>query len=220
MATRILMIEDEPVFSDFVTGYFGREGYEVQVAPTGEEGLAALDADPDVIILDLNLPDMDGFDICRQIRSKTSTPLIILSGRSDETDKVLGLELGADDYATKPFSPRELLARVRALLRRSGENDVDAVTHVGEYEFDTRKREVRANGEQIGLTVLEFDLLAYLVQNRNTALGRDQIFESVWNEEFRGRSRTVDTHMANLRAKLPGIPVTTMRGVGYRLDLG
>lgn len=214
------MIDDEPVFSDFVTSFFGREGYEVRVETTGADGLLALDEDPpDVILLDLNLPDMDGFDVCRQIRTQLSTPIIILSGKSDDMDKVLGLELGADDYATKPFSPRELLARVRAVLRRTGDGHVASSVSIGDYTVDSKRRQVRDSDDQaIDLTALEFDLLWHLTKNRNTAMPREKLFEDVWHQEFLGRSRTVDTHMANLRAKLPGVTISTVRGIGYRLD--
>ena len=220
MASRILMIEDEATFSDFVTSYFGREGFEVEVATTAQAGLDAIDSDPpDVVILDLNLPDMDGLDVCRQIRSRTSIPILILSGKSEEMDKVLGLELGADDYATKPFAPRELLARVRALLRRSGgTREIAATALVAGYTIDSKRREVRTDDDIIELTALEFDLLWHLVRNENTALTREQLFEDVWNQELLGSSRTVDTHVANLRSKLPELSVTTVRGVGYRLD--
>ena len=220
MASRILMIEDEATFSDFVTSYFGREGFEVEVATTAQEGLDAIDADPpDVLILDLNLPDMDGLDVCRQVRSRTSIPILILSGKSDEMDKVLGLELGADDYATKPFAPRELLARVRALLRRSGDaTAVAATVMVGDYTIDSKRREVRSDDDIIDLTALEFDLLWYFVRHQNTALSRETLFEEVWKQQLLGSSRTVDTHLANLRSKLPGVAITTVRGVGYRLD--
>ena len=220
MASRILMIEDEATFSDFVTSYFGREGFDVEVATTAKEGLQAIDDDPpDVVILDLNLPDMDGFDVCREVRSRTSIPILILSGKSDEMDKVLGLELGADDYATKPFAPRELLARVRALLRRSGDTrEVAAAVLIGDYTIDSKRREVRSDDDLIELTALEFDLLWHLVRNENTALSRLELFENVWQQQYLGSSRTVDTHIANLRAKLPGLVITTVRGVGYGLD--
>lgn len=214
------MIEDEATFSDFVTSYFGREGFEVEVATTARAGLEVIDNHPpDVLILDLNLPDMDGLDVCREVRSRSSIPILILSGKSDEMDKVLGLELGADDYATKPFAPRELLARVRALLRRSGGSTAVAATAlVGGYTVDSKRREVRADDEVIDLTALEFDLLWYFVSNPGAALSREDLFEAVWKQQFLGSSRTVDTHIANLRSKLPGLTITTVRGVGYRLE--
>jgi len=162
---------------------------------------------------------MDGLDVCRQVRSRSSIPLLILSGKSDEMDKVLGLELGADDYATKPFAPRELLARVRALLRRSGEaTAVAATVLVGGYTVDSKRREVRSDDDVIELTALEFDLLWHFVSNPSTAISREDLFEAVWKQQFLGSSRTVDTHIANLRSKLPGLTITTVRGVGYRLE--
>lgn len=215
----ILMIEDEPAFSELVSRYFGRRGFEVQVAASGGAGLDALEAhEPQAVLLDLRLPDMDGLEVCRQIRRQSNVPIIILSSKADETNKVAGLEMGADDYATKPFSPRELLARLRAVLRRSGEQSVTPrVTEIGPYTIDALRREVRLGGYEVALTPIEFELLWYMVRNAGQARSRDEIFTDVWGEQ-RGRSRTVDAHISSLRTKLPEVRIATVRGVGYRLD--
>lgn len=222
MERPILMIEDEPMFSELVSKVFGSEGFEVVVEPTGRGGLDAFARlNPQVVILDLRLPDMDGFDVCRSIRATSQVPIVILSSKGDEMNKVLGLELGADDYATKPFSPRELLARVRAIKRRVGDSDdVTPVVELGGYELDFRRREVRAPEGPIDLTAREFDLVRHLVRNSGTAVSRQELFEKVWGQEFLGRSRTVDAHVAAVRKKLPGLVISTLRGVGYRLESG
>jgi len=216
----ILMIEDEPMFSELVTRTFANEGYEVVVETTGRGGLAAFGAlHPQVVILDLRLPDMDGFDVCRAIRSESQVPIVILSSKSDEMNKVLGLELGADDYATKPFSPRELLARVRAIQRRVGERpEHPPVLEVDGYSVDFKRREVRSGDEVVELTAREFDVLRYLAEHRGEAVSRQDLFSRVWGQDFLGRSRTVDAHVAAVRAKLPDLALTTLRGVGYRLE--
>jgi len=216
----ILMIEDEPMFSELVTRTFANEGYEVVVETTGRGGLAAFEAlQPQVVILDLRLPDMDGFDVCRAIRAESQVPIVILSSKSDEMNKVLGLELGADDYATKPFSPRELLARVRAIQRRVGERpEHPPVLEVDGYSVDFKRREVRSGDEVIELTAREFDVLRHLAERRGAAVSRQDLFSRVWGQDFLGRSRTVDAHVAAVRAKLPGLAITTLRGVGYRLE--
>lgn len=220
MERPILMIEDEPMFSELVARTFGSEGYDVVIETTGRGGLDAFARlRPQVVILDLRLPDMDGFDVCRTIRATSQVPIIILSSKGDEMNKVLGLELGADDYATKPFSPRELLARVRAIKRRVGEGDeVVPVMELGGYELDFRRREVRGPDGPVELTAREFDLVRHLASHAGTALSRQELFERVWGQEFLGRSRTVDAHVAAVRKKLPGLAITTLRGVGYRLE--
>ncbi|MBT8216294.1 MAG: response regulator transcription factor [Acidimicrobiia bacterium] len=220
MERPILMIEDEPVFSELVTRTFASEGYEVVVEDTGRGGLEAFARlNPQVVILDLRLPDMSGFDVCRTIRSTSMVPIVILSSQADEMNKVLGLELGADDYATKPFSPRELLARVRAIKRRVGDQtDPQRMIELSGYEIDMARREVRRHGDVIELTAREFDLLRHLVRHIGAAVSRQDLFERVWEQEFMGRSRTVDAHVAAVRKKLPDLSITTLRGIGYRLE--
>ena len=220
MERPILMIEDEPMFSELVTRTFSAEGYEVVVATTGRGGLEAFSTlDPQVVILDLRLPDMDGLDVCRAIRTESQVPIVILSSKSDEMNKVLGLELGADDYATKPFSPRELLARVRAIQRRVGERPEHLpVLDVDGYVVDLKRREVRSGDAVVELTAREFDVLRHLAEHRGAAVSRQDLFARVWGQEFLGRSRTVDAHVSAVRAKLPNLAITTLRGVGYRLE--
>ena len=216
------MIEDEPVFSELVTRVFAAEGYDVVVETTGRAGLDAFARlHPQVVILDLRLPDMDGFDVCRSIRAESQVPIVILSSKGDEMNKVLGLELGADDYATKPFSPRELLARVRAIKRRVGSaDDVASEMELAGYVVDFKRREVRGNDGAVELTAREFDLLRHLARNAGAAVSRQELFEQVWGQEFLGRSRTVDAHIAAVRKKLPELAISTLRGVGYRLEPG
>lgn len=218
---RVVLIEDEPAFAELVRRFFASQGYEVHVADSGEAGLALVDqVSPHTVLLDLNLPGIDGFAVCREIRSRSSVPVIMLSAKSEELDKVLGLELGADDYVTKPFSPRELLARVRAVQRRSATVDTTPIeVEVGEYVVNGRTRRVLDAGRnEIELTAREFDLLWYLVRHRGAAVSREDLFKDVWGYDYLGKSRTVDAHVHNLRSKLPGLALTTLRGRGYRLE--
>lgn len=217
----VLLIEDEPVFAATVARYLENEGFEVRVRGTGRSGLAEVSAGQiDMVLLDLQLPDMDGFEICRQIRLTSDTPIIILSALSDEADKVRGLELGADDYAVKTTSPRELLARMRAVTRRSGStSDKRPIVHACGYEIDRNSHIVTdADGTPVELTHLEFDLLVLFAANPGVALERELIFNKVWNQEGLGTSRTIDTHVVTLRTKMPELIVSTIRGVGYRLE--
>ena len=220
MERPILMIEDEPVFSELVSRTFGSEGYEVVVESTGRGGLDAFARiNPQVVILDLRLPDMSGFDVCRTIRSQSMVPIVILSSAGDEMNKVLGLELGADDYATKPFSPRELLAGVRAIKRRVGDRtDPVPEFELHGYVIDMPRREVKRGDVVIDLTAREFDLLRHLIRHVGVAVSRQELFERVWEQEFLGRSRTVDAHVASVRKKMPDLSITTLRGIGYRLE--
>jgi DNA-binding response OmpR family regulator len=178
---------------------------------------------PKLLIVDIGLPGaLDGLELCRQVRTSSDVPVIILTARDDEIDRVLGLELGADDYVTKPFSPRELVARVRAILRRAGAGaggrEAPATTEIGAIVVDTGRREVLCAGEVVALTTREFDLLAYLVANRGLALSRRQLLDGVWGEGWYGDERTVDVHVRQLRKKLGDeLPLTTVWGVGYRL---
>ncbi len=218
----VLLIDDEPVFAGAVARYLEKEGFDVVVAGTGGEGIARFQADqPEVVLLDLRLPDVDGFEICRQLRARSDTPIIILSARDDEADKVLGLELGADDYATKTMTPRELLARIRAVSRRVARQDMpeDPVIQLGEYEVDRRAHQVIGpDSTVIELTQKEFDLLAYLSAHPGVAYEREHLFNEVWHQEGLGSSRTIDAHVVSIRSKLPGIQIASIRGVGYRLE--
>ena len=223
-AETIIVVEDDHNISDLVAMYLRREGYRILQADDAEQGLAFMDREsPALLIVDIGLPgELDGLELCRQIRKTSEVPVIILTARDDEIDRVLGLELGADDYVTKPFSPRELVARVRAILRRAGAaTSVKAepvTTVIGSVVVDTGRREVQREGTVVALTSREFDLLAYLAANRGLALSRRQLLDGVWGEDWYGDERTVDVHVRQLRKKLGDeLPLTTVWGVGYRL---
>ena len=221
-ATRgtVLLIEDEEAIADLVRLYFEQEGYRLVHAPDGERGLDAVrDRNPRIVLLDIGLPGMDGIEVCRRIRAVSDVPVIMLTARDGEVDKIVGLEIGADDYVTKPFSPRELVARVRAVLRRSEDAPrAAAVIEVGGWESDGGRREVRSpDGAVVRPTAREFDLLWYLAENRGLVLSRAQILEAVWGYEYFGETRTVDVHIRQLRKKLEGIPIETAWGVGYQM---
>jgi DNA-binding response OmpR family regulator len=216
----IIVIEDDPHIADLVDLYLRRDGFRVLLAPDGDRGLALVrQEDPWMVILDVGLPGRhDGFDVCREIRKQSSTPVLFLTARDDEVDRILGLELGADDYIVKPFSPRELVARVRAILRRTHDapKEQEIIT-VGELEVDMRRREARRAGDVVELANREFDLLAFLSQNAGLALSRQQLLDGVWGSDWYGDARTVDVHVAQLRKKLgDSLPLATVWGVGYR----
>jgi DNA-binding response OmpR family regulator len=220
-AGTILLIEDAQEIADLLALFFEREGFRLLHAESGEEGLERLAArGPRVVLLDVGLPGIDGFEVCRRIRAQSDVPIIMLTARDTEVDKIVGLELGADDYLVKPFSPRELVARVKAVLRRSEERPVSPqVITIGDYEIDAGRREVGAEeGEVVRPTAREFDLLWYLAENRGLALSRSQILEAVWGYDYFGETRTVDVHVRQLRKKLPGLGLETVWGVGYRLE--
>jgi DNA-binding response OmpR family regulator len=216
----VVVVEDDPHIADLVDLYLRREGFRVLLAEDGEKGLELFkQSDPWIVILDVGLPGRrDGFDVCREIRARGSVPVLFLTARDDEVDRVLGLEMGADDYLTKPFSPRELVARVRAILRRTREGPApQEVVMVGELEVDLRRREVRQRGSAVSLTTREFDLLAFLANNIGLALSRQQLLDGVWGTDWYGDERTVDVHVAQLRKKLgTDLPLATVWGVGYR----
>jgi DNA-binding response OmpR family regulator len=216
----VVVVEDDPHIADLVDLYLRREGYRVLLANDGEKGLEIFkQEDPWIVILDVGLPGTrDGFDVCREIRSRSSVPVLFLTARDDEVDRILGLELGADDYLVKPFSPRELVARVRAILRRTrGGPAPQEVVAVGELEVDLRRREARQGGAVVALTTREFDLLAFLANNLGLALSRQQLLDGVWGTDWYGDERTVDVHVAQLRKKLGSdLPLATVWGVGYR----
>jgi len=216
----VVVVEDDPHIADLVDLYLRREGFRVLLAGDGEKGLElfALD-EPCIVILDVGLPGArDGFDVCRDIRTRSNVPVLFLTARDDEIDRILGLELGADDYLVKPFSPRELVARVRAILRRTREGPApQEVVTLGAFEVDLRRREARHAGEVVALTTREFDLLAFLANNVGLALSRQQLLDGVWGSDWYGDERTVDVHVAQLRKKLGSdLPLATVWGVGYR----
>jgi DNA-binding response OmpR family regulator len=218
--TSILLIEDELPIAEMLRGFFERDGFDFQHVETGEDGLNKLKQRPfDAVLLDLNLPGMDGVDVCRKIRVFSDVPVIMLTARDSEVDKVVGLEIGADDYVTKPFSPRELLARIKAVLRRTEERRPQTTTiEVGGFVIDAGRRQVTTpGGGVVEPTAREFDLLVYLAENRGMALSRSQILEAVWGFDYFGETRTVDVHVRQLRKKLEGIPLETVWGVGYRI---
>jgi DNA-binding response OmpR family regulator len=216
----VIVVEDDPHIADLVDLYLRREGYRVLLAGDGERGLEVFkQADPWIVILDVGLPGRrDGFDVCREIRARSSVPVLFLTARDDEVDRILGLELGADDYLVKPFSPRELVARVRAILRRTREAPpAQEVVTVDGIEVDLRRRESRHQGEVVALTTREFDLLAFLATNLGLALSRQQLLDGVWGADWYGDERTVDVHVAQLRKKFGSdLPLATVWGVGYR----
>ena len=216
----VVVVEDDPHIADLVDLYLRREGYRVLLAGDGEKGLEIFkQEDPWIVILDVGLPgSRDGFDVCREIRSRSSVPVLFLTARDDEVDRVLGLELGADDYLVKPFSPRELVARVRAILRRTREGPApQEIVAFGDLEVDLRRREARHDGAVVPLTTREFDLLAFLANNIGLALSRQQLLDGVWGTDWYGDERTVDVHVAQLRKKLGSdLPLATVWGVGYR----
>ncbi|MGD2102816.1 MAG: response regulator transcription factor [Acidimicrobiia bacterium] len=216
----VLLVEDDDAIADMLRGFFERDGYRFLHALTGEEAVERLRLRPvSAILLDLNLPGIDGVETCRRLREFTQTPVIMLTARDSEIDKVLGLEMGADDYVTKPFSPRELLARTKAVLRRSEEPPVKPrIIEADGFEIDGGKRSVTTpSGGVVEPTAKEFDLLWYLAENAGLAMSRSQILEAVWGYEYFGETRTVDVHIRQLRKKLDGIPIETVWGVGYRL---
>lgn len=220
-AGTILLIEDEEEIADLLRLYFERDGFRLVHAASGEAGLARVrQGDVRVALLDIGLPGIDGIEVCRRMRAESDIPVIMLTARDSEVDKIVGLEIGADDYVTKPFSPRELVARVKAVLRRSEEPPIAVqVLDVGGYLIDSGRRQVAMpGGGVVRPTVREFDLLWYLARHRGLALSRSQILEAVWGYDYFGETRTVDVHVRQLRKKLEGIPLETVWGVGYRME--
>jgi DNA-binding response OmpR family regulator len=220
---RILVVEDETNIASFVAMYLQKAGFEVGVASTGHEALAKAGSDsPALIVLDLMLPDLDGIDVCRRVRMGSDVPILMLTARDDDVDKIIGLEVGADDYLTKPFNPRELVARVKSVLRRSSterRRDVEEqeLRH-GDLVINAGRREVKVGEEEIQLAPKEFDLLWELLDHRGLVLTRDQLLERVWGYTFAGDTRTVDVHVRQLRRKLgEASPIVTVWGVGYKV---
>ena len=217
----VLLIEDEQEIADLLRMSFERDGFSFVHATDGESGLKRMgERDPRVVLLDVGLTGIDGFEVCRRIRAISDVPVIMLTARDTEIDTIVGFEIGADDYVTKPFSVRELVARVRAVLRRSEETPVHrSVIHIGGFAIDGGRREVTApGGSVVRPTAREFDLLWYLAENAGLVLSRGQILEAVWGYDYFGETRTVDVHVRQLRKKLEGLPLETIWGVGYRVD--
>lgn len=217
----VLIIEDEQHIADLVTMYLEQEGFRVSRTMTGEEGLTKISVrPPTLVILDIALPGIDGIEVCRRLRMTSSVPVLMLTARDSEVDRVLGLEIGADDYLTKPFSPRELVARVKAILRRvePGPQGAGPIT-AGGVTLWPERREVAIGHGKVYLTTKEFDLVLYLCQNRGIVLSRPQILSAVWGYDFYGGERTVDAHIRTIRKKLgDALPLTTIRGVGYKIE--
>ncbi|MGE5595135.1 MAG: response regulator [Hyphomicrobiales bacterium] len=221
MAQKILVVDDEQNIRDLAALYLEKEGFAVETAANGMEALTRFDEiQPQMVILDVMMPGMTGFDVCRELRREHDVPILMLTARSDDVDKIVGLELGADDYMTKPFNPREMVARVKAILRRfeGGRKPQNAIT-VANLAVDKARREARIDGDLIQLRTKEFDLLVALVENPGIALTRDQLLENVWGYDYPGETRTVDVHVQHLRSKLAGakVQIETLRGVGYKL---
>jgi DNA-binding response OmpR family regulator len=211
-AQTVLVVEDEVSIASFVSLYLKNAGYAVRTVGTGADALAQAEAErPALIVLDLMLPDVDGIEVCRRIRKGSDVPILMLTARDEDVDKIIGLEVGADDYMTKPFNPRELVARVRAILRRSAPGRSERESAVG-------RREVRVSGKEVQLAPKEFDLLWELLDHRGLVLTRDQLLERVWGYTFAGDTRTVDVHVRQLRRKLgDASPIVTVWGVGYKV---
>lgn len=219
----ILVVDDEVNIVQLVRMYLEREGYQVVEAGDGEQALERVAGEkPALMVLDIMLPKIDGFDVCREVRMNSDLPIIMLTARDDDIDKIVGLELGADDYLTKPFNPRELVARVKAILRRSqAQSVVDGkALQLGDVRIDPARREVQVAGSEVSMRTKEFDLLLALAQHRGMVLRREKILELVWGYDFFGQTRTVDVHVAHLRKRLAGsqsVRIETVTGIGYKL---
>ncbi len=223
MRATVLIVEDETAIADTIQYALETEGFTPLLAATGHEALATLtSSDPDIIILDIGLPDISGFELCKQIRQHSNIPIIFLTARSEEVDRVVGLEIGGDDYVVKPFSPRELTARVKAILRRSHPNNGLPQEAGGTWQVDSAKRQISYFGQPLDLSRTEYDLLNTFIRRPGQVFSRDQLMAAVWDEPEASMDRTVDAHIKNLRAKLKAIkpeldPIVTHRGTGYAL---
>jgi two-component system, OmpR family, response regulator RegX3 len=225
--TRVLVVEDEESFSDALSYMLRKEGFEVAVTPTGHEALDEFDrTGADLVLLDLMLPGLPGTEVCRQLRSRSSVPVIMLTAKDSEVDKVVGLELGADDYVTKPFSSRELVARIRAVLRRGAEPAelVPAVLEAGPVRMDVERHVVSVGGEPVRLPLKEFELLEFLLRNAGRVLTRGQLIDRIWGGDYVGDTKTLDVHVKRLRAKIEPDPaqpmyLLTVRGLGYKFEV-
>ena len=225
--TLILVVEDEESFRDALHYMLTREGFDVVIAPNGAEGIRLFDSkNPDLVLLDLMLPEVSGTEVCKYIRAKSSTPVIMLTAKDTEIDKVVGLELGADDYVTKPFSTRELLARIRAVMRRGGEVEIDSIGAIegGPIRMDVERHTLTVNGTSIPMPLKEFELLEFLMRNSGRVLTRGQLMDRVWGSNYVGDGKTLDVHIKRIRSKIepdPANPVylSTIRGLGYRFEI-
>ena len=225
--TRVLVVEDEESYSDALAYMLRKEGFEVAVANNGQDALAEFDrAGADIVLLDLMLPGIPGTEVCRQIRQTSRVPVIMVSAKDDEVDKVVGLELGADDYVTKPYSPRELVARIRAVLRRGTLDDAPdtSTLEAGPVRMDVERHVVTVDGQEQRLPLKEFELLEMFLRNPGRVLTRGQLIDRVWGSDYVGDTKTLDVHVKRLRAKLEPDPsdpkfLVTVRGLGYKLDL-
>jgi DNA-binding response OmpR family regulator len=219
-AQTILVVEDEQAIASFVAAYLKKDGFAVRMTASGRDALSLIASEaPALVVLDLMLPDLDGMEVCRRIRETSTMPVLMLTARDDDLDKIAGLDAGADDYLTKPFNPRELVARVRAILRRSGERTrpESGVLRHGEIVLDAGRRECHLGETEIRLAPKEFDLLWELLDHRGLVLTRDQLLERVWGYTFAGDTRTVDVHVRQLRRKLgDASPIVTVWGIGYK----
>jgi two-component system response regulator RegX3 len=224
--TRILIVEDESSLSEPLAFLLEREGYETTIAEDGLVGLAEFDRNgADIVLLDLMLPGLAGTEVCREIRTRSSVPIIMLTAKDSEVDIVVGLELGADDYMTKPYSTRELLARIRAVLRRRSEDvdDHDSVLEAGGVRMDVERHTVTVDGSDVTMPLKEFELLEYLLRNCGRVLTRGQLIDRVWGEDYFGDTKTLDVHIKRLRSKIEKVPshptmLLTVRGLGYRFE--
>lgn len=224
--SRILIVEDEESFSDPLSYLLGKEGFEVEVVDNGLDAITEFDRNgADLVLLDLQLPGQSGTEVCRQLRQRSSVPVIMLTAKDSEIDKVVGLELGADDYVTKPYSSRELVARVRAVLRRQGEPEelVPSTVHAGPVRMDIERHVVSVGGEQVALPLKEFELLEMLLRNSGRVLTRGQLIDRVWGSDYVGDTKTLDVHVKRLRSKIepdPSAPqhLITVRGLGYKFE--
>jgi two-component system response regulator RegX3 len=224
--TRVLVVEDEESFSDALSYMLRREGYEVEVAGSGTEALQSFDRDgADLVLLDLMLPGLSGTEVCRELRSRSHVPIIMVTARDSEVDKVVGLELGADDYVTKPFSSRELVARIRAVLRRGAEPEdlMLNVVEAGPVRMDVERHVVTVDSQHVQLPLKEFDLLELLLRNAGRVLTRGQLIDRVWGADYVGDTKTLDVHVKRLRAKIEPDPahpkyLVTVRGLGYKFE--
>ena len=219
----VLLVDDEANIVDLARLYLERDGYRIEAAYDGAEAINAIrELDPALVVLDIMLPEMDGFEVCRRVRVESDVPIIMLTARDEDIDKIVGLELGADDYLTKPFNPRELVARVKAILRRSERNvaQAEASIHLGDVTIDPAGREVTVAGDKVDLRTKEFDLLLVLAEHRGAVLSREQLLNLAWGYDFYGQTRTVDVHVAHLRKRLQhsaSVRIETVTGIGYKL---
>ena len=218
----VVVVEDDANIADLLDLYLREAGFRVLQASQGERGLELIEQQrPAIVLLDIGLPDIDGFEVCRRVRAKSNVPVLFLTARDGEIDRILGLELGADDYVTKPFSPREIVARVKAILRRGQPDTRDAhdIVHIGDdYQIDITRREAQRSDGVIALATREFELLAFFARNQGIALTRQQLIDGVWGADWYGDDRTVDVHVRQLRKKMgDDLPLATVWGIGYRL---